>query len=642
LVPAGYPTRDSEVMILDDKGEIVADGGVGEICVSGPCLSPGYWNDPVLTARVFRPHPHDPQKRVYHTGDLGRWRNDGALEVLGRKDTQIKIRGFRVQLETVDLALRSLEGIADAATIVDRRAGREQRLIAYVSMLEGHPFSVSRLRKGLASRLPSHSIPSVFVRLDALPRNPMGKLARLELPEPTRVRPDLETAYAAPRNNMEAKIAGIWERLLDMDGVGIDDSFFELGGDSLMALEMTLEVERILSRPVPQAFLKHPTIAGLIALLANETSAPDDEDLFAVRRQAKTRSQRIAELNKRITVGKLKRLLTSGTYAGEKIDWLVDLILARHIVSMPYTQAREWALGWSQNAAVRRLLYRRRFALFSRWVASLDGCRAVPSEAFQMSVLTNMLYGLPMDAFRKVNLAGHSVEAYRNSPFAYWQTLGEILDALPVGEASEQFPIRGTEHLTRAYEEGHGVILLSFHGFPIAGGSIPLKRLLGLKRIPTISFLVPRRGTRYASRRDQIPAAEASALNAKVALLGQKTLQQGGIVNFASDWSDAPGRRYQVSVAGRLRQIKAGFAELAINTGATIIPHIRHCLEDGRIQMEFGDPLQLGGGEKSQQVQELMNQYVEFIERSWAAHPEAMRWYDILDHFALPLSEARR
>jgi lauroyl/myristoyl acyltransferase len=131
-------------------------------------------------------------------------------------------------------------------------------------------------------------------------------------------------------------------------------------------------------------------------------------------------------------------------------------------------------------------------------------------------------------------------------------------------------------------------------------------------------------------------------LNAKVALLGQKTLQQGGIINFASDMSDAQGRRYQVSIAGHLRHIKAGFAELALNTGATIIPYIRRCLEDGRLQMEFGAPLQPGGGEKSQQVQELMNQYVEFIERSWAAYPEAMRWSDILEHFAQPLSETRR
>lgn len=259
-----------------------------------------------------------------------------------------------------------------------------------------------------------------------------------------------------------------------------------------------------------------------------------------------------------------------------------------------------------------------------------------------MSMLTNMLYGLPADAHRKVNRGGHSVEAYKNSPFAYWQTLGEILDALPVGEASEQFPIRGTEHLMRAYEEGHGVVLLSFHGFPVVGGSIPLKRLLGLKDIPTISFLVPRRGTPYPNRHDQVPAEEASALNARVALLGQKTLQQGGMVHFVSDWSDAQGRRYQVSVAGRLRHIKAGFAELALNTGATIIPQIRRCLEDGRIQMEFGAPLDPGGGDRSLRVEALIYQYAAFIERSWAAYPEAMRWYDILTHFARPRSGTSR
>lgn len=642
FLPAGRPPPGTDVFVVDEDRQVVENGREGEIAVRSRYHVQGYWRQPQLTALKFQTDPHDPQIRTYYTSDRGRWRKDGTLEVLGRMDTQIKIRGFRVQLEAVDLALRGLPGIKDAAAVARPSPGREPRLIAYVAMQEGHPFSVSRLKKGLSSQLPSYAIPSVIVRLDALPRTPAGKLARLELPEPTRNRPDLETAYTAPRNNMEIEIAGIWERLLGLDGVGVEDSFFELGGDSLMVLEMTLAVEERFSRPVPQAFLKHPTIAGLSALLANETSASGDEDISVVRGHARTRPQRIEELKNRITVAKLRRLLTSGTYVGEKIDWLVDLILARHIVGMSYLQAKEWALGWSQNASVRRLLYRRRFALFSQWVASLKGCRAVPSDAFQMSMLTNMLYALPGNALRKVNRAGHSVVAYKNSPFAYWQTLGEILDALPDGQASEQFPILGTEHLMRAYEGGHGVVLLSFHGFPNAGGFIPLKRLLGLKDIPTISFLVPRRGTRYAGRHAHAPAEEASALNAKVALLGQKTLQQGGIVNFASDWSDAPGRPYQVSVAGHLRRIKAGFAELALNTGATIIPFLRHCLEDGRIQMEFETPLNPGGGDRSLQAEVLIHQYASFIERSWAAHPEAMRWYDILDHFALPLSEARR
>jgi len=544
----------------------------------------------------------------------------------------VKIRGFRVQLEAVELALQSQPDVEDAAVIdVSSKAG-DRRLVAYVCMRQGSRMSTSDLRTQLGSRLPSYAIPTVIVQLDALPRTPTGKIARQKLPPPSARRPSLEQAYVAPRTPMESEIASIWARILELDEVGIEDDFFELGGDSLSVLDMTLAVEQALGKAIPAAFLSRPTIASLSALLTGADSPAVSEDLFSGGRRERTPRRWSAGLRHRITADKLGRL-TDLAYLGEKIDWLMDLVLTRHIVRLPYDQARQWALGWSRDLNVRRLLYGRRLALFRRWVGSLEDCPAVPSELFGSHLLTNVLYTLPGEARRKAGDAAHTVEAYRKTPFPFWQTLGDVLEALPAGKPSEQFPITGFEHLMRAHEGGRGVILLSFHGFPVAGGLIPLKRLLAIEELRTISFQVPRRGTQYAGRRDAIPAQEAARLNARVALFGQEALRQGKIINFASDWSDPSGRQYHITVAGRQFDVKAGFAELALNTGAAVIPYLRRCLDDGRIRLELGSPFEEPRGDRSEKIESLLEQYGEFVEKSYATYPEAMRWYDILTHF---------
>jgi acyl-coenzyme A synthetase/AMP-(fatty) acid ligase/acyl carrier protein len=237
---------------LDDDGEVVKAGGEGEIVVRSRYLSLGYWKQAELTAQKFRPDPQDPELRRYHTGDRGRWREDGTLEILGRRDSQVKIRGYRVQLEAVDQALLDLEGVMDVATVVHHSPDRGDRLVAYITLAgDGE---VSKLRRELSSQVPNYMIPSAFVQMEKLPRTARGKLARQELPEVSIQRPELETGYKAPRNEQERQLVAVWQRLLGLEQVGIDDNFFELGGDSLIVLEMMLEVEKVLARAMPQEF----------------------------------------------------------------------------------------------------------------------------------------------------------------------------------------------------------------------------------------------------------------------------------------------------------------------------------------------------------------------------------------------------
>lgn len=184
--------------------------------------------------------------------------------------------------------------------------------------------------------------------------------------------------------------------------------------------------------------------------------------------------------------------------------------------------------------------------------------------------------------------------------------------------------------------------MVSYHGTPHAGGFIPLTRMLGIETIPTVSYLIPMRQSGLDNRRDQISDAAASTLNAEIALYGQKQLQEGGIISYFSDTDDSRGRTYKVSMAGRAYQMKAGLAEMALNTGAAIVPFTRYCLPDGRIQTEFFSPLQPVGRERQDQVEKVIFSYGEFIEQNWRTHPEAVSWSKIKRHLQFPLSDERQ
>jgi len=633
FLPAGFPAPGKEILLVDDDGQSIQDEREGEIVIRSRYLSQGYWRQPELTTQKFHADPNEPGVRLYYSGDRGRWVKDGALEVMGRKDNQVKVRGYRIQLEVIDLALRNLEGVSDAATIVFHSSGRGERLVAYLAMQGRERRAASQLRKSLSAQLADYMIPSVFIQMDMLPRTVTGKLARLQLPDPSHERPELETPFAAPQGEVELQIASIWKKSLELEKVGRDDSFFELGGDSLSAVEMTLEVEKLFSKPVPPAFFKKPSISSLSALLETGIHTERPKEKFVVESFKKDKNSSAQKKSKR-SIWKNLQSLTSRKYSLEDLDKVLDLLVARYIVSKPYTEANQWAIQWSKNPFVRDVLYRRRYALLSRWMASLNNCSVPPAEAFQLSLITNLSFGLSKYLGKKEKSVKEDLRAYKKSKYAYWRTLGEVLDATPVGQLNEYFPIGGIEHFSRAYEQGKGVILLTFHGVPTPGRFFAFERFMKLDDIPTISYHIPVWQSEYHNREHEMPESVASTLNAEIALYGQRKLQAGQVINLASDTNDLQGRTYNIPIAGKIYQLKSGFAELALNSGAKIIPHFRHCLADGKIQLSFGPPLDPGHGDRNQQVETLLNSYAAFIENTWATHPEAMRWTKIRKHLA--------
>jgi amino acid adenylation domain-containing protein len=275
-VPIGFPVEDKEILLLDDDRRNVGVNEAGEIVVKSKYLSPGYWIDPELTTARFGRDSEDPDVRIYYTGDLGLMLPDGCLVHKGRKDFRVKIRGYGVDLVEVELALRSHSGIGEAVVVSPRNRSGDTRLIAYfVSNRDSAP-TVSELRRHLGHKLAHYMIPSAFVRLDTIPLTANGKVDRRALPQPGDKRPALGAPYAGPRNEIEHSLVRIWEEVLDVHPVGRKDEFFDLGGDSLIAARLFVEIEKAFGKLFPPTTLHWAgTVEQLAAILQQtEWSAP--------------------------------------------------------------------------------------------------------------------------------------------------------------------------------------------------------------------------------------------------------------------------------------------------------------------------------------------------------------------------------
>jgi acyl carrier protein len=267
----------------------VAPGETGEIVVRSRYMMTGYWRKPELTAAAIRSDPDGGDKRIFSTGDVGRIRPDGQLELLGRRDFQVKVRGFRVQPAEVEQRLLDLGGISEAVVVALDELDGDKRLVAYLVAQGGEPPSASELRRALGRTMPDYTIPSAFVFLPTLPRTPGGKVDRRALPAPSGGRPRLSNAYVAPRTALETRLARIWEEALSVAPIGIDDDFLELGGDSLTASRVVAGVLRELNVTLSAARLfECPNVGAMAASIASELSSSAVElKMRRVKRNAK-------------------------------------------------------------------------------------------------------------------------------------------------------------------------------------------------------------------------------------------------------------------------------------------------------------------------------------------------------------------
>ncbi|MEW6364331.1 MAG: AMP-binding protein [Acidobacteriota bacterium] len=266
-VPAGYEVEDTEVRLIDEQGRDVSPGCIGQIAVRSRYLSPGYWRQPELTQATFLADAGDPELRTYLTGDLGRMLPDGCLVHLGRIDRRVKVHGRSVDLQEVETAIARLDLLEDVAVVDVSGAGDDDgvMLVAYLVGRGATRRDSAALRAQLARTLPAHMMPLRFIYVDTLPLTSTGKIDRQELRRRAIEQPVSRAgAQAPPRDATESALVQLWEGLLKVRQIGITDNFFDLGGDSLLALRMLDEAQRLFGRAVsPNEFQKAPTIRGL-------------------------------------------------------------------------------------------------------------------------------------------------------------------------------------------------------------------------------------------------------------------------------------------------------------------------------------------------------------------------------------------
>ena len=268
-IPIGYPIANSEAYILDEDLRIVANTVPGDLYLGGDGLARGYLNRPDLTTERFIPHPfsNEPGARLYKTGDRARYLNDnGLIDFLGRKDHQVKFRGFRIELGEIEVALRNYAGVIDAVVVVRQSSAEDKQLVAYVSGFSEKLFNESLLREHLRQTLPGYMIPAHIVVLAALPLNRVGKVDREALPAPSERTANNITS--TPMNVLEKRIAEIWRSILNLDQVGAEDNFFDLGGSSLTLALVENRLRTLTNYPFSITDLfRYPTIRALARFL---------------------------------------------------------------------------------------------------------------------------------------------------------------------------------------------------------------------------------------------------------------------------------------------------------------------------------------------------------------------------------------
>jgi amino acid adenylation domain-containing protein len=269
-IPIGRAIANSEVYILDENREPVPIGVPGELYVGGDGLARGYLNQAALSAEKFVPHPfkRGASDRLYRTGDRARYLPSGEIEFLGRIDLQVKVRGFRIELEEIEAVLGRLPGVRECAVAAIPDTAGDKRLVAYVVLAESSALTPADLRNVLQAKLPDFMMPSAFVFLDKFPLTPNGKVDRRALPAPGGDASASGSSFVAPRDEFEARLARTWESVLGVQPIGIKQGFFELGGHSLLAVRLIAHIEKEFGRRLPvSSVFQAPSVEQLAAVL---------------------------------------------------------------------------------------------------------------------------------------------------------------------------------------------------------------------------------------------------------------------------------------------------------------------------------------------------------------------------------------
>lgn len=578
VVPVGYALPGKEILLLDDAGRVLPPGEEGQIALRSCYLPSGYWRKPELTAAKYVADPQDAASVICLTGDVGRFTPEGALVYLGRTDHLVKIRGYRVQLEEIDLALRRLPYLRQAATkIVQSRTG--ERLVGYVAPQPGHALTSSQLRQDLGRTLPDYMLPTAWCILDELPVTASGKIDWVALPPPGALRPNLATPFIAPRSELEQQLAGIWADLLELDEVGVEDDFFALGGDSLAALRMALTVEEATGQRVPTDFLAVPTVAHLAGVLVQGSAASQaaageanpPSQVTASREPARSLRGRLR--TQAIEIGPL--------WHGHGLPYGVGVRLQRWLIAQPLVRRR----------------YARQLALVERWSAELGiadaGLKEDGIEAGEERAIISWLANTWLE-WRRVTLA-------RVANLSDWVTVND-----PYHSLSESSPA------------SVGMVLALSHTGRI--GLLPLE-------------ICQRHGRETGS---VVGGARVGPqVRSELLLKAERILRGGGVVMVAADGYQGQ-QTVDVPFWGRRRPFQIGAAELAVTTGSALVPVYITFDAQGRITFEVIAPLETQALTTRDRIRDLTERYGADYAARWPQCYISMRWHHLAHNLNLP------
>ena len=290
IIPVGSTFEDTEIVLLDEEGNIT--DLYGEIAVRSPHVALGYWQKEELTQAVFLKDFQGKDKRIYSTGDWGRLRNDGVIECLGRKDNQVKIRGFRVELGEIEALLNKHPQIKQSVVIYKEDSLREKQLIAYIVpqdislVSNSQPQIIKQVREFLQEKLPSYMIPAKFVLLETLPLTPNGKIDRRILTAREESEVVVKESFIPPRSPLEEQISNIWQKMLGIELIGVNDNFFDLGGHSLLAIRLLARIEKEFKVNISlYTFLNNPTISSLVNLIQGSEDRITESSVVPIQTQ---------------------------------------------------------------------------------------------------------------------------------------------------------------------------------------------------------------------------------------------------------------------------------------------------------------------------------------------------------------------
>ncbi|MGB7605977.1 MAG: MFS transporter, partial [Lutisporaceae bacterium] len=270
-IPIGRPLVNYNIYVLDKYNKLQPIGVAGELCIAGAGLARGYLNKPEMTEEKFVANPFEPGKKMYKTGDLVKWLPDGDIEFLGRIDHQVKIRGYRIEIGEIESVIKSHSTVQDSIVIVHTDNTGDKALVAYIvpKTSSDEKYSEASLKEHLKKQLPKYMVPTIFVQLESMPLNTNGKIDRFALPKPDMQQRGSDESFVEPRNKEEIEMAKIWAKTLGIDKIGIDDDFFDLGGDSFKAIKLARSISSSLG--VMELF-KNPTIRELVAYLSKDVT----------------------------------------------------------------------------------------------------------------------------------------------------------------------------------------------------------------------------------------------------------------------------------------------------------------------------------------------------------------------------------